>query len=143
MSLVSVIWILIYAPGPDGMLNAFLDAVTFGTWAPRDFLRDPAWAFPAIMLLSVWQGVGFQMVILLAGLQAIPDQLYEAAALAVDAIKELLDTIKVSYCLADYDIPIEDLPKLVDGGMKQARLFVPNPRDLAQEDVKLIYEGAF
>ena len=69
--------------------------------------------------------------------------LSEAAELAVDAVKEILDTIKVSYCLADYDIPIEDLPKLVDGGMKQARLFVPNPRDLTQEDVKLIYEGAF
>ena len=69
--------------------------------------------------------------------------LSEAAELAVDAVKEILDTIKESYCLADYDIPIEDLPKLVDGGMKQARLFVPNPRDLTQEDVKLIYEGAF
>ena len=69
--------------------------------------------------------------------------LSEAAVLAVDAVKELLDTIKVSYRLADYDIPIEDLPKLVDGGMKQARLFVPNPRDLTHADVMLIYEGAF
>ncbi|MEW8026380.1 MAG: sugar ABC transporter permease [Candidatus Thiodiazotropha sp.] len=81
MSLVSVIWSLIYAPGPDGMMNAFLEWGSFGLWEPRDFLRDPMLALPGIMLLSIWQGVGFQMVILLAGLQGIPQSLYEAAAL--------------------------------------------------------------
>lgn len=81
MALVSVIWILIYAPGPEGMLNAFLSLISLGAWEPRDFLRDPALALPAIMLLSLWQGAGFQMIILLAGLQAIPRDLYEAAAL--------------------------------------------------------------
>ncbi|HKJ22123.1 MAG TPA: sugar ABC transporter permease [Gammaproteobacteria bacterium] len=81
MSLVAVVWVLIYAPGPNGMMNALLSFITLGAWAPRDFLHDPLWAFPAIMLLSVWQGMGFQMVILLAGLQAIPAALYEAAAM--------------------------------------------------------------
>jgi multiple sugar transport system permease protein len=79
LSLVSVVWILIYAPGPDGMLNSFLQLVSFGHWQPRDFLHDPWLALPAIMLTSIWQGAGFQMVILLAGLQGIPNQLYEAA----------------------------------------------------------------
>ncbi len=81
MSLVAVVWVLIFAPGPDGMLNAFLDQLSFGHWQPRDFLRDRQLALPAIMLLSIWQGAGFQMVILLAGLQAIPCELDEAAAL--------------------------------------------------------------
>lgn len=81
MSLVAVVWVLIYAPGPDGMLNALLDQLSFGHWQARDFLRDPQLALPAIMLLSIWQGAGFQMVILLAGLQAIPAELYESAAL--------------------------------------------------------------
>ncbi|WP_404785237.1 carbohydrate ABC transporter permease [Altericista sp. CCNU0014] len=81
MSLVAVIWTVIYAPGANGMMNAFLDFVTFGVWVPRDFLRDPVFALPSIMLLSLWQGVGFQMVIVLAGLQAIPSSLYEAAAI--------------------------------------------------------------
>ncbi|UHD18583.1 carbohydrate ABC transporter permease [Thiocapsa bogorovii] len=81
MSLVAVVWVLIYAPGPDGMMNGFLDLVTLGAWEPRDFLRDPMLAMPALMLLSIWQGAGFQMVILLAGLQQIPHELYEAAAL--------------------------------------------------------------
>jgi len=81
MSLVAVVWILIYAPGPNGMMNALLGILTLGAWHARDFLHDTLWAFPAVLLLSVWQGLGFQMVILLAGLQAIPADLYEAAAM--------------------------------------------------------------
>ncbi|MEJ2509573.1 MAG: sugar ABC transporter permease [Gammaproteobacteria bacterium] len=79
LSLVAVVWVLIYAPGPNGMLNAALSALTFGAWQARDFLHDAHLALPAIMLTSIWQGAGFQMVVLLAGLQAIPGELYEAA----------------------------------------------------------------
>jgi multiple sugar transport system permease protein len=81
MSLVAVIWTIIYAPSANGMMNALLSSVTFGLWQPRDFLNDPALALPAIMLLSLWQGAGFQMVIILSGLQSIPISLYEAAAI--------------------------------------------------------------
>ena len=81
MSLVATIWILIYAPGANGMMNAMLEFITFTIWEPKDFLRDPWLALPSIMLLSIWQGVGFQMVIILAGLQSIPTVLYEAAAI--------------------------------------------------------------
>ncbi len=80
LSLVAVVWVLIYAPGPDGLLNAALAAVTLGAWEPVDFLHHPAFALPAIMLTSIWQGAGFQTVVLLAGLQGIPQELYEAAA---------------------------------------------------------------
>jgi len=81
LSLIAVVWVLIYAPGPEGMMNSFLALVSGGAWDARDFLRDPWLALPAIMLTSLWQGAGFQMVILLAGLQAIPGELYEAAAI--------------------------------------------------------------
>ena len=69
--------------------------------------------------------------------------LLEAANLAVEAIQELLDTIKVSCQLQDYGILESDLPNLAAGGMKQARLFVPNPRDLNEEDVVSIYREAY
>jgi len=46
-----------------------------------DWLGDPTWAMPAIVLLSVWKNFGYNMIILLAGLQAIPADLYEAARL--------------------------------------------------------------
>jgi multiple sugar transport system permease protein len=81
MALIAVVWELIYAPGQMGALNSLLNLVSFGAWDARDFLRDPSLAMPAIMTLSVWQGMGFQMVILLAALQALPAHLYEAAAL--------------------------------------------------------------
>lgn len=81
MALIAVVWELLYAPGLGGPVNALLTALTGGAWVARDFLRDPALAMPAIVVLSIWQGMGFQMVILLAGLQAIPEQLHEAARL--------------------------------------------------------------
>lgn len=69
--------------------------------------------------------------------------LYEAAGKSVDAVKKLLMAVNIPFSLTAYGIPLRDLPKLVEGGLKQARLFVPNPRDLSEEDVKRIYEGAF
>lgn len=81
MSLVAVVWTLVYAPGPNGLMNALVETVSFGHVTPKDYLDHPVLALPAIMLLSVWQGVGFQMVILLAGLQSVPGVLYESAAI--------------------------------------------------------------
>ncbi|QNQ09802.1 carbohydrate ABC transporter permease [Sphingomonas alpina] len=46
---------------------------------PIDWLGDPHWAMPAIVIFAVWKNFGYNMIILLAGLQTIPDELYEAA----------------------------------------------------------------
>ena len=78
MVVVAIIWTFLYNPG-EGLINAFIQTVSFGRLGPYDWLTTTRLAFPAIMLLSIWQGVGFQMVIYLAGLQGIPDELYEAA----------------------------------------------------------------
>jgi alcohol dehydrogenase class IV len=67
---------------------------------------------------------------------------YDAARKSVDAVKQLLERVEISCKLGDYGIRIEDLPKLVEGGLKQARLFVPNPRDLTESHVRLIYQDA-
>jgi multiple sugar transport system permease protein len=79
MALVAVIWKLIYARGDLGMLNAFLSGISFGQLGPFDWLGSSATAMLAIIILSIWQGVGFQMIILLAGLQSVPADRYEAA----------------------------------------------------------------
>ena len=78
MVVVSIIWKFMYNPD-EGMINAFLQWISFGHLGPYNWLDEPALALPAIMVLSIWQGVGFQMIIYLAGLQEIPDSLYEAA----------------------------------------------------------------
>jgi multiple sugar transport system permease protein len=61
------------------MINAFIQWISFGYLGPYNWLDSTALAFPSIMVLSIWQGVGFQMIIYLAGLQEIPGSLYEAA----------------------------------------------------------------
>jgi multiple sugar transport system permease protein len=78
MVVVAIIWTFLYNPG-QGLINAFVQAVSLGNLGPYRWLQNTNLVFPAIMLLSIWQGAGFQMVIYLAGLQEIPDSLYEAA----------------------------------------------------------------
>ena len=78
MASAAVIWTLLF--NPDGLINAVLETVTFGRFQP-DWLQSTTWALPAVIIVSMWQGVGFQMVILLAALQDVPIMLYEAAAI--------------------------------------------------------------
>ena len=61
-----------------GLLNYGLSSLGL---SPVDWLGDPRWAMPAILLLTVWKNFGYNMIILLAGLQAIPAEQYEAARL--------------------------------------------------------------
>lgn len=78
MVVVSIVWTFLYNPG-DGLINSFINFITFGRVEGFNWLQNTKLVFPAIMLMSIWQGVGFQMVIFLAGLQEISKDLYEAA----------------------------------------------------------------
>jgi len=69
--------------------------------------------------------------------------IYEAAGKSVRAVENLLNALQIPFRLSQYGIPKDHLPKLVEGGMKQARLFGPNPRDVTEEDLRGIYEKAF
>lgn len=77
MVVVSIIWYFFYNPG-EGLINHMISFISFGKLGPYSWLKDTTLALPSIMILSIWQGVGFQMVIYLAGLQGIPNELYEA-----------------------------------------------------------------
>jgi multiple sugar transport system permease protein len=74
---VAVVWRFLYHPRL-GLANRALVALGLG---PVDWLGDPATAMPALILLAVWKNFGFNMVIFVAGLQGIPERLYEAARL--------------------------------------------------------------
>jgi multiple sugar transport system permease protein len=80
MVAASMLWLWIFN-GQYGLLNAALAPVLawFGAHPPS-WLTDPAWAKPALVVMSLW-GMGNAMVIYLAGLQNVPRQLYEAAAI--------------------------------------------------------------
>jgi multiple sugar transport system permease protein len=71
---VAVVWRYLYKP--DGMINSLLSVV--GISGP-DWLNDPHWSMPALILMAVWRHFGIPMVIFLAGLQSIPPELHEAA----------------------------------------------------------------
>lgn len=74
---VAIIWNFIYHPD-YGLLNRLLElaGLPAQTW-----LQDPFWAMPCIILMSVWKGLGYNVIIFLTGLQNIPPHLYEAATI--------------------------------------------------------------
>jgi multiple sugar transport system permease protein len=74
---VAIVWRYLYHP-KYGLLNFVLGLVGIG---PIDWLGDPQWAMPAIILLAVWKNFGYNMLIFVAGMQTIPENLYEAAAI--------------------------------------------------------------
>jgi multiple sugar transport system permease protein len=72
---VAVVWRYLFNT-KYGLINVALGWVGIH---PIDWLGDPHWAMPAIILFAVWKNFGYNMIIFLAGLQAIPVELYEAA----------------------------------------------------------------
>ncbi|GIF41706.1 carbohydrate ABC transporter permease [Actinoplanes xinjiangensis] len=66
--------------GPDGAVNSLLGAVGLDSWR-QNWLGDPDLALWMIVLVVVWQFAGYSMVIFLAGLQSVPREIYEAAAI--------------------------------------------------------------
>ena len=74
---VAIVWRYLYHPR-YGLLNSLLAHVGV---SPIDWLGDPHWAMPAIILMATWKNFGYNMLICIAGLQSIPRDLYEAAEL--------------------------------------------------------------
>ena len=76
---VGIIWTLVYNYD-YGIINVTLGTLGLG-WLKNDWLGSPETAFGAVLLVDLWKWTGFHVVIYLAGLQSIPSDLYEAAAL--------------------------------------------------------------
>lgn len=72
---ISIVWVYMFDPR-YGLVQQILG--WFGVGSPN-WLIDPKWAMPAVIIVYVWKNLGFTAVIYLAGLQAIPKDLYEAA----------------------------------------------------------------
>lgn len=78
MTVVTVIWGFFFSSTSDGLINSLLSV--FGIPTQR-WLQDTALAMPAIAVMSIWQCLGMQMIIMLGGLQFIPEELYEAGTI--------------------------------------------------------------
>jgi multiple sugar transport system permease protein len=72
---IAILWSWLYNQ-QYGLINAVLDRLAL---PPAPWLTDPSTAMPSIMIVSIWSGLGYNMVLFLAGLQGIPRELYEAA----------------------------------------------------------------
>lgn len=70
------VWRWFYQPAPTGIINAIMTDMGMAQIA---FLRSTDWALPSILVTAIWAGLGFQVIIFLAGLRAIPTTYYEAA----------------------------------------------------------------
>lgn len=71
----SIIWLLLFHP-TAGMLNYFLSMAGI---PPVSWLADPSWALISVSLMTVWMNMGFMYIVLLSGLQGMPEELYESA----------------------------------------------------------------
>ncbi len=75
---VAVVWLVIFHP-TLGPVNQFLMGI--GIESPPKWTGQAAWALPTVMFVTLWSGLGYDMMIYLAGLQGIPAELYEAASI--------------------------------------------------------------
>lgn len=73
---IAMVWNILFSPeyGPINQILRFI-----GIADPPGWLTSPAWALPAVALISMWRDAGYYMILFLAGLQTIPRELYEAA----------------------------------------------------------------
>ncbi|WP_099361638.1 carbohydrate ABC transporter permease [Fredinandcohnia onubensis] len=76
LTAIGLLWYFIFMP--NGSLNSFLDLIGLAE-ITKGWLIDPSTAMGTIIFVNIWAGIGYYMVILLAGLTTIPNEIYEAA----------------------------------------------------------------
>lgn len=74
---ISIVWVVMYSP--YGPITQFLKSI--GIKNPPEWLGDFHWALPAIIIMSIWAGIGYCVLIYTSAIQALPEELYEAAKL--------------------------------------------------------------
>ncbi len=137
---VALVWQWIYSPD-SGLLNQVLGL--FGV-APQRWLSNPTLAMPAIVAMSVWQGLGTNIIIFLAGLQAIPSELIDAAS--VDGAGPWARFRNVVLPLLTPSIFFTGVLSLIGSFQVFDQIFVlsrPRPTDATITVVYFIYENGF
>ncbi len=76
MAAVSVVWLWLFHPAQYGLFNSILIQLGLPI---QSWLRDPLLSMPCLIVLGIWSGMGYNIIIFLAGLQSIPRTYYEAA----------------------------------------------------------------
>jgi multiple sugar transport system permease protein len=137
---VALVWQWIYA-ADSGLLNEFLGVFGIG---PQKWLSNPTLAMPSIVAMSVWQGLGTDVIIFLAGLQAIPMDLLDAAS--VDGAGRWARFRNVVLPLLTPSIFFTGVLSLIGAFQVFDQVFVlqrPRPTDATITIVYFIYENGF
>lgn len=137
---VALVWQWIYA-ADSGLLNEFLGVFGIG---PQKWLSNPTLAMPSIVAMSVWQGLGTDVIIFLAGLQAIPMDLLDAAS--VDGAGRWARFRNVVLPLLTPSIFFTGVLSLIGAFQVFDQIFVlqrPRPTDATITIVYFIYENGF
>jgi multiple sugar transport system permease protein len=137
---IALVWQWIYSPDA-GLLNQVIGV--FGI-APQKWLSNPTLAMPSIVVLSVWQGLGTNIIIFLAGLQAIPTELLDAAS--VDGAGRWARFRNIVLPLLTPSIFFTGVLSLIGSFQIFDQVFVlsrPRPTDATITVVYFIYENGF
>jgi len=137
---IALVWQWIYA-APAGLLNEVLGVFGVPT---QKWLSDPTLAMPAIIVMSIWQGLGISVIIFLAGLQGIPSDLLDAAS--VDGAGSWARFRHVTLPLLTPSIFFTGVLSLIAGFQVFDQVFVlakPRPTDWTITIVYFIYENGF
>jgi multiple sugar transport system permease protein len=137
---VALVWQWIYA-ADSGLLNEFLGVFGIGS---QKWLSNPTLAMPSIVAMSVWQGLGTDVIIFLAGLQAIPSELLDAAS--VDGAGRWARFRNVVLPLLTPSIFFTGVLSLIGAFQVFDQVFVlqrPRPSDATITVVYFIYENGF
>jgi alcohol dehydrogenase class IV len=142
MSLAATLAGMAFASGGLGATHAL--AYPVGTEYHLSHGRSNAIMLPHVMRSNLsGDSEKYGMIAGLMGKDVDGLSALEAAELSVEAVKDLLAAMEVSCRLRDYGIPREAIPMLVEKGMKYTWLFMNNPRDLREPEVRTIYEEAY
>jgi multiple sugar transport system permease protein len=136
----ALIWQSIYMPN-FGILVYLLDKI--GINSPQ-WLSDPNWAMPAIIIMSVWKSIGFTFIVLLAGLQGIPARYYEAAK--IDGANSIQQFFKITIPLLTPTIFFTVVISMIDSFKVFDQAFIltkGGPADATKTLVYYIYTQGF
>ncbi len=137
---IALVWQWIYSPD-SGLLNQLIGLLGI---PPQKWLSNPTLAMPAIVAMSVWQGLGVNIIIFLAGLQAIPTELLDAAS--VDGAGRWARFRNVVLPLLTPSIFFTGVLSLIGSFQVFDQIFVlsrPRPTDATITVVYFIYENGF
>lgn len=137
---IALVWQWIYSPD-SGLLNQAIGLLGI---PPQKWLSNPTLAMPSIVVLSIWQGLGTNIIIFLAGLQAIPTELLDAAS--VDGAGRWARFRNVVLPLLTPSIFFTGILSLIGSFQVFDQIFVlsrPRPTDATITVVYFIYENGF